>query len=202
MLSKTSLFFCTWSQRGKRVRLVSWFSLRRLYLYTSPRFLNKSSTWKTLLFVFLFSLLDSVAVCVLLRSEMAANKVSICFALVFVFCLIHSAYSEEKCLDGLYHKKSPGPQVGDYKACEPWKNKTCCTAEFTVELVANQTRTLYNHSWHRCGQLSKKCEKFWMEQVRLWIVWPSEALDQACTRAPILNTPNVNHCLEIKCYWF
>lgn len=87
-------------------------------------------------------------------------------ALLLFLCSASFVQGEEKCLDGKYHKANPSPQVTGYKACEPWQNKSCCTAEFTVELVNNQTQTLYNHSWHRCGQLSDKCEKFWVEQVR------------------------------------
>ena len=90
-------------------------------------------------------------------------------AMFVLLCSATLAHSEpqEKCLDGQYHKASPEPQGASYKACEPWQNKSCCTANFTVELVNNQTQTLYNHSWHRCGKLSDKCEKFWVEQVRL-----------------------------------
>ena len=73
----------------------------------------------------------------------------------------------EQCIQGKYHKKSPSTETKNYHHCQPWKNLTCCTAEFTKELVMNETRTLYNHSWHRCGQLSAKCLQFWFEQVQV-----------------------------------
>ena len=71
----------------------------------------------------------------------------------------------EQCIKGKFHKLSPGPENKDYVECHPWQNKTCCTASFTKEFKANQTRNLYGHDWHRCKKLSTSCERFWMNQV-------------------------------------
>eukprot|EP00794_Sanderia_malayensis_P003080 gene3081-3545_t len=72
--------------------------------------------------------------------------------------------SNEQCIAGKYHKKSPGAETLSYPECAPWKEKTCCTSEFVKELKANQTRTLYNHDWHLCKKLSAECERFWINQ--------------------------------------
>ncbi|XP_015774952.1 PREDICTED: riboflavin-binding protein-like isoform X1 [Acropora digitifera] len=75
-----------------------------------------------------------------------------------------SLANEGQCIDGPYHKPSPSPETNEFKTCHAYKDNSCCTAEFTVELVANETKNLYNHSWHRCGQLSEKCQQFWVKQ--------------------------------------
>lgn len=93
--------------------------------------------------------------------DMAKFVLLVCLFLHFVFCVA----SEDKCISGKYHKSSPSPETSDFKACHAFKDSSCCTADFTVELVANETRNLYNHSWHRCGQLSDKCQGFWVKQV-------------------------------------
>ena len=93
------------------------------------------------------------------------------FALVvFLFIIlqvisVHALYTEDKCIKGEWHKASPSPETAEFKTCHAFKDSSCCTAKFTVELMANETRNLYNHSWHRCGQLSKKCQQFWVKQV-------------------------------------
>jgi len=81
--------------------------------------------------------------------------------LLSYFCLIDCA---EECINGTFHKAAPGPETGDYVECHPWQKKTCCTADFTKEFKANQTRNLYNHDWNRCKKLSSSCERFWMNQ--------------------------------------
>lgn len=75
--------------------------------------------------------------------------------------------SNGKCIEGDHHKRSPTAETSEFKTCHAFKNSSCCTADFTVELVANETRNLYNHSWHLCGQLSTKCQQFWVTQVSL-----------------------------------
>lgn len=77
-------------------------------------------------------------------------------------CITKSA---DQCISGSFHKNSPGPEGKGYVECHPWQNKTCCTAAFTKEFKANQTKQLYGHDWHRCKKLSKSCERFWMNQV-------------------------------------
>lgn len=87
----------------------------------------------------------------------------------FVFLQIVSSVAshghEGQCIKGSYHKPAPSPETNEFKTCHAFKDSSCCTANFTVELVANETRNLYNHSWHRCGQLSAKCQQFWVQQV-------------------------------------
>ena len=97
--------------------------------------------------------------------DMAKSVLLVCLFLQFVFCVA----SEDRCIAGTYHKSSPSPETSDFKTCYAFKNSSCCTAAFTVELVANETRNLYNHSWHRCGQLSEKCQEFWVKQVSVFI---------------------------------
>lgn len=112
--------------------------------------------------------------CLLIRSvvqwprrsvDMAKFVLAIC---CFLFLqIVHSLASEGKCIKGRYHKPSPSPETSGYKACHAFKESSCCTANFTVELEANEARNLYNHSWHRCGQLSQKCQQYWVMQVSL-----------------------------------
>lgn len=97
--------------------------------------------------------------------DMAKFVLLVCLFLQFVFCVA----SEDRCIAGPYHKSSPSPETSDFKACHAFKDSSCCTAAFTVELVANETRNLYNHSWHRCGQLSEKCQEFWVKQVSVFV---------------------------------
>ena len=97
--------------------------------------------------------------------DMAKFVLLVCLFLQCVFCVA----SEDKCIAGDYHKSSPSRETSDFKACHAFKDSSCCTAAFTVELVANETRNLYNHSWHRCGQLSEKCQEFWVKQVSVFV---------------------------------
>ena len=97
--------------------------------------------------------------------DMAKSVLLVCLFLQSVFCVA----SEDRCIAGTYHKSSPSPETSDFKTCHAFKNSSCCTAAFTAELVANETRNLYNHSWHRCGQLSEKCQEFWVKQVSVFI---------------------------------
>ena len=78
---------------------------------------------------------------------------------------VYTEDREDKCIKGKWHKASPSPETKEFKTCHAFKESSCCTANFTVELMANETRNLYNHSWHRCGQLSEKCQQFWVTQV-------------------------------------
>lgn len=72
--------------------------------------------------------------------------------------------SDDKCIEGIYHKSSPSPETKEFKTCHAFKESSCCIASFTVELAANETKNSYNHSWHRCGNLSAKCQQFWVKQ--------------------------------------
>ena len=50
-----------------------------------------------------------------------------------------------KCIDDPYHKEKPSIE------CQPWKERTC----FTAQLDESNVEVLYNFSWHHCGNLSK-----------------------------------------------
>lgn len=88
---------------------------------------------------------------------MARSGVFVClFLAAFVgeFCLGHEE-EVAKCIDGPYHKEKPSPEGPDYVECQPWKERTCCTAGFTAQLEKSNVEVLYNFSWHHCGNLSK-----------------------------------------------
>ena len=84
---------------------------------------------------------------------------------IIVACLCCAHAANEQCIEGRYHKESPSAETDEYKVCTPWKSLTCCTPQFDNELDKNEARNLYNHSWHRCGNLSKECLRFWKRQV-------------------------------------
>ena len=96
-----------------------------------------------------------------------ALTVSLAILLQVISVPLFSTEEKDKCIKGKWHKDSPSPETDAFKACHAFKDNSCCTAEFTVELMASETRNLYNHSWHRCGQLSEKCQQFWITQVVL-----------------------------------
>lgn len=99
--------------------------------------------------------------------EMAKFALTVSLAILVQVTSVLAAYTEDKCIKGEFHKASPSPETAAFKACHAFKDSSCCKADFTVELMANETRNLYNHSWHRCGQLSEKCQQFWVTQVAI-----------------------------------
>lgn len=99
--------------------------------------------------------------------KMAKFALTVSLAILLQVISVLAVYTEDKCIKGKYHKASPSPETAAFKACHAFKDSSCCTANFTVELMANETRNLYNHSWHRCGQLSEKCQQFWVTQVAI-----------------------------------
>ena len=106
--------------------------------------------------------------------EMMKFALIVFFAILLQVISVPAVYTEGgegKCIKGKWHKASPSPETDAFKTCHAFKDNSCCTAEFTVELMANETRNLYNHSWHRCGQLSDKCQQFWITQVVLIFRW-------------------------------
>lgn len=72
--------------------------------------------------------------------------------------------AEGDCIEGKYHKPNPGPEK-DFPICQEYSSNACCKKEFTVKLKASRTEELYNHTWDLCKELSKPCEKFWLQQV-------------------------------------
>ncbi|PFX29839.1 riboflavin-binding protein-like isoform X2 [Stylophora pistillata] len=94
--------------------------------------------------------------------RMARSSVFMCLffaAFVGEFCLGHEV-EVTKCIDGPYHKQRPTAEGANYVECHPWKEKTCCTADFTAQLNKSNVEVLYNFSWHHCGNLSKECERY------------------------------------------
>ena len=76
-----------------------------------------------------------------------------CFSLLFSTAL--SSSGSHKCIDGRYHKETASAEGSDYAECFSWKEKSCCTANFTIELSKNRVENLYNLSWSHCANLSK-----------------------------------------------
>lgn len=89
--------------------------------------------------------------------RMARSRGALFFLLLAVvigkFCLAENEVKE--CIDGSLHKDKPSPEGPEYVECQPWKENSCCTAEFTAELKRNNVEVLYNFSWSHCANLSQ-----------------------------------------------
>lgn len=89
-----------------------------------------------------------------------------CAILVIVSSLLGSVYGKlqpAQCLTGEFHKANPGPETNDYKACLAYKDKTCCTADFTKQLARSPVK-IGNFSWNTCSTpLSSNCEAYMKE---------------------------------------
>lgn len=126
--------------------------------------------------------------------------VSLAILLQVISVLVIYTSGSKECIKGKWHKASPSPETDEFKTCHAFKDNSCCTAEFTVELMANETLNLYNHSWHRCGQLSKKCQQFWVTQECFYqcspkvYQWEVKSNDGALSEVPV--------CSEICDQWF
>ena len=94
------------------------------------------------------SLIISVAVCVFLVS-------------------IETVSCDEvmKCLDGPYHKNYSSLEDSGYVECLPWKEKTCCTANFTRVLKRSKAKELYSFDWHHCGHKKNLSQVSWNNYV-------------------------------------
>ena len=85
-----------------------------------------------------------------------ARGLVVLFSLLSVGLFCHSSSEEvTKCIDGPYHKDKPSPEGPDYVECYSWRDKSCCTADFTAELQRNRVEVLYNFSWNHCKNLSQ-----------------------------------------------
>ena len=73
-------------------------------------------------------------------------------ACIGVFCHEHEG---TECIKGPFHKDKPSPGGQGYVECLSWKEKSCCTDEFTRELQRNKVEVLYNFSWNHCNILSQ-----------------------------------------------
>ena len=96
--------------------------------------------------------IDCYSIC-----RMACSHGALYFLLFVVvigkFCLAENEVKE--CIKGPLHKDKPSPEGPEYVECQPWKESTCCTAEFTAELKRNNVQVLYNFSWNHCANLSQ-----------------------------------------------
>lgn len=103
-----------------------------------------------------------------------ARGLVVLFSLLSVGLFCHSNSEEvTKCIDGPYHKDKPSPEGADYVECHSWREKSCCTANFTAELQRNRVEVLYNFSWNHCKNLSQECEKFIKNQECFWSCEPN-----------------------------
>ena len=103
-----------------------------------------------------------------------ARGLVVLFSLLSVGLFCHSNSEEvTKCIDGPYHKDKPSPEGPDYVECHSWREKSCCTANFTAELQRNRVEVLYNFSWNHCKNLSQVRfnirETFWfLTEIWSW----------------------------------
>lgn len=80
--------------------------------------------------------------------------IALAFLLSLQFLLIDSL-DTDVCMNGTYHKKTPSKETADFKACHAWKDKSCCTANFTVELSRHRVKNIWNFHWDHCSDLSQ-----------------------------------------------
>jgi len=69
------------------------------------------------------------------------------------------------CIDSKNHKSSPGPEDYLHSQCSPWKDRSCCTADTTVD--AHYTK-MYNFDWDHCAhasRLSDKCRHHFIQDL-------------------------------------
>ena len=64
------------------------------------------------------------------------------------------------CLQGPFHKTTPGPEEEEFTECLSWQNNTCCNVALSESISRHKAVGLYNYSWDLCGTLSPQCEEF------------------------------------------
>ncbi len=110
--------------------------------------------------------------CVSLKQEIGTKKVmetSTAMMLVnfiIICCIllkIEAKLPPAQCIKGEFHRAKPGQETNSYQACHLYRNKTCCTAQFTQQLSRSPITKIGNFSWQTCGTFSKKCEVFMRE---------------------------------------
>ena len=95
--------------------------------------------------------------------DQMAFKCTILVIAASLLLSVHGKLKPAECLTGEFHKASPGPETKEYKACLAYKDKTCCTAEFTKQLARSPVK-IGNFSWNTCSKpLSPKCEAYMKE---------------------------------------
>lgn len=99
----------------------------------------------------------------------------------------------DRCLPGNNHKKSPGPEGPEYKACHIFMKNTCCTSNFANQLAVPVIQKVDSFSWTLCGNLSKRCQDF-MVGVECFYrcspnvaFWKNKMQPQAFVDAPVCS---------------
>ena len=64
------------------------------------------------------------------------------------------------CLQGPFHKTTPGPEEEEFTECLSWQNNACCNVALSESIRRHKAVGLYNYSWDLCGTLSQQCEEF------------------------------------------
>ena len=81
--------------------------------------------------------------------KMEAKRLSLAvFGFVFLALSLRSAVGEEKCI-GKADKDSPSKEVQNFTECKPFREKSCCTANF-ANTVKNDTYKRYEVAWDHC----------------------------------------------------
>lgn len=124
--------------------------------------------------------------------------VLVCLLLLTIIGVICGQDEVTQCIDGPLHKDKPSPEGSGYVECLSWKDKSCCTAEFTQELQRNKVEVLYNFSWNHCNTLSQACEQFIKDEECFWQCEPN--LIKWHTKAGAVN--GVPICSKYCDDWF
>lgn len=97
----------------------------------------------------------------------------------------------QRCLPGNNHKKYPSAEE-NLLACKAYKNNSCCTSDFTRQLVPSPIKSIYNFSWTPCNNtLSARCEAFLVLIECFYrcspdaIYWENPDFPSAIKKAPI-----------------
>ncbi|XP_018904498.2 folate receptor beta isoform X1 [Bemisia tabaci] len=82
--------------------------------------------------------------------------------------LADTAYAPEElnyCIDGLNHKKEPGPESDLYKECSPWKHRSCCTFDTTYNAHhSNNHGFNFDHCSH-VKIMSERCRRHFIQDL-------------------------------------
>lgn len=97
----------------------------------------------------------------------------------------------QRCLPGNNHKKYASAEE-NLLACKAYKNNSCCTSDFTRQLVPSPIKSIYNFSWTPCNNtLSARCEAFLVLIECFYrcspdaIYWENPDFPSAIKKAPI-----------------
>ena len=97
----------------------------------------------------------------------------------------------QRCLPGNNHKKYASAEE-NLLACKAYKNNSCCTSDFTRQLVNPPIKSIYNFSWTPCNNtLSARCEAFLVLIECFYrcspdaIYWENPDFPSAIKKAPI-----------------